>query len=130
MSGISSAHRRVEGARPSRFLIYVLLMVIAYGSSVGAAHHHDGLASTNPQSLAGAPTDARLIDVGTVPSGPTKPGECQICQFRQSLSNGVIFTAVLALEPIASGPLATVPTELLSSANQTASQGRAPPVIS
>jgi hypothetical protein len=130
MSGFRSL-RRGRHAQLSRVLTHVVLVLIAYGSSVGIAHRHDALSSGNPQPLASAASDSLVAqDLSHSSNSPVKPGECQICQFRQSLSNGSIFTAVLMQAPTASSPVVAALAISVSSTTQTTSQGRAPPVIS
>jgi hypothetical protein len=130
MSGFRSL-RKGQRARLSRLLTYGLLILIAYSSSVGVAHRHDGLSTRSPQSVAFAATDLpAVVDLSRSSNGPLKLGECQICQFRQSLSNGGIFTAVLTQAPTASCPVASSLAVSVSSSTQTPSQGRAPPAIS
>lgn len=131
MSAISRATlHQSPHARFSRALAYALLILVGYASSIGTAHRHNGLSKT-PQSVVSVATDSpAVVDLGQSSDGPFKPGECQICQFRQSLSNGTIYVAVLRQAPIDSSPVVTVLAVSVSSTAQTASQGRAPPITS
>lgn len=121
-----------QRARLSCALTYALLILISYGSSVGTAHRHDGLSTWNPQPVVSSESNnsPTAVDRGHSSDGPARPGDCQICQFRQSLSNGAIFTLVLIQAPTASSPVIPVFSVSLSSTAQTTRQGRAPPVIS
>jgi hypothetical protein len=115
----------------SRTLVYVLLLLITYGSSVGVAHRHDGLSILEPAaSSAPSNSQASVDDSDTSTQGPVKPHECQICQFRQSLSNGAIYTPRVLEAQTQTTAAFLVVTPSISSITLTTGQGRAPPVIS
>jgi hypothetical protein len=115
----------------ARGLVYVLLFLITYGSSVGVAHRHDGLSILEPAAAsASSDSQASVDNSDTSTQGPVKPHECEICQFRQSLSNGAIYTArvVQAQTETTAAFLSVTPP--ISSTTLTIGQGRAPPFIS
>ena len=131
MSGsFKSTFRKGQRARLSRALTYVLLFLVSYGYVVGIAHRHDGLSIL--ASTVSSPSSSQVA-VGAPDSsakGPVNSHECEICQFRQSLSNGAIYApsavraqtnSVAAFLIVASPVYFTV---------RTTSQGRAPPVTS
>lgn len=115
----------------SRALVYVLLLLITYGSSVGVAHRHDGLSILEPAaSSAVGSSQASVDNPDASTQGPLKPHECQICQFRQSLSNGAIYTPRVVQAQTQTTAAFLVVTPSVSSNTLTTGQGRAPPFIS
>ena len=115
----------------SRALVYVLLFLITYGSSVGVAHRHDGLSILEPAAASASSNSQASVDNSdTSTHGPLKPHECEICQFRQSLSNGAIYTARVVQAQSQATAAFLVATPSISSTTLTTGQGRAPPFIS
>jgi hypothetical protein len=115
----------------SRALVYVLLLLITYGSSVGVAHRHDGLSILEPAAASVSSDSQASVDNSDASTqGPLKPHECQICQFRQSLSNGAIYTPRVVEAQTQTTAAFLVVTPPISSTTLTTGQGRAPPFIS
>ena len=122
---------RIQRGRSSRFLSYLLLFLICYGSSVETFHHH-GLASQNPSAseTSGELTSNLLSDGEQRKSSSKAPLEqdCLVCQFQRGLSNTTFAAPVLVLAPTD----AQIGFSLLQfshdSLSTSASRGRAPPL--
>src|SRR6476646_6703535 len=125
----SSTFHQGQRGHLSRALAYVLLGLIVYGFSVGTAYRHEGFSSSRKATVV---TDSSkgpsVVDLNA--DNPLKPGDCQICQFRQSLSNGALFSAVLIQSVDASPAVASLLAISKSSDPQATCRGRAPPAIS
>ena len=128
---IRSGFRKVAHVQSRRVLTYVLLLLIGYASSAGTAHRHGGLTTLSPSSVdSRTSSSSAAFDLGGSTGSTEKPSDCQICQFRQSLSNGTIFTAIILQRPTASSAVFSIATLANSSITLTTAHGRAPPVIS
>src|SRR5690349_22097768 len=87
-----------QRASKSRALAYVLLILVAFSSTVGLAHRHGSL-SRNPSQTTFSFTETNSPVQINVPSSttqdPVRPDDCLICHFQQSLSSAEIFTPVV-----------------------------------
>jgi hypothetical protein len=119
--------RRARGARA---LSWLLLVLIAYGATLGVIHRHGP-----PRQLrVAAESTAKSADAGqtgTPPSGlPFRPGDCSICQFQRQLDGGLLYTPVFVQAPESHpAPAHVAPASYLSAAT-TQRRGRAPPQLS
>jgi hypothetical protein len=116
---------RLRRSTGSRFLSYLLLFLISYGSSTEIFHHHGLAASPRPAANVGT----TVSDNGQNTSSTKTPLErdCLICQFQRGLSSTAIFVPFLVVAPthihfsISSRPVSQ------NSTFTSASRGRAPP---
>lgn len=122
---------RIRRARSSRYLSYLLLFLICYGSSVEVLHHH-GLASQKANvSQSSGELDANLITDGERSNSSNKTPlerDCLVCQFQRGLSS----TAMAAPPLVQAQTDFHIGFTLLlfdhDSLSATASRGRAPPL--
>jgi hypothetical protein len=112
-------------ARARRGLSYLLLLLIAYGATVEAAHSHGHVTAARP----GYDT---LSDAGGSPSsddGHSRNRECSMCQFQQQLFGGLVHAPLFARTHSSEHALVSPVTVFHSSALTTPSSGRAPPLV-
>ena len=109
-----------------RPLSCLLLALLAYGSTIAAAHSHGYLSSD--RSGTAAITDPG----GSHPSDKrhSRQAECSICQFHQQLFKGLVHTSLLT--PTCSAQLSSACASPVgySSISATAQRGRGPPFTS
>jgi hypothetical protein len=73
-------------------LAYLLLLTIAYGAIVEAAHSH-GISSSNPSQLAAVSGDDNSQSLYQDHSAHS---ECSLCQFQQQLFGGLVSVILVA----------------------------------
>ena len=88
-SNLSNSARR---SRTHSALAYLLLLTIAYGAIVEAAHSH-GSSSANPSQLASISADDDSQALYQDHSGHS---ECSLCQFQQQLFGGLASVILVA----------------------------------
>jgi len=108
-----------------RALGSLLLLLIAYGATVEAAHSH-GRVSLDRSGV------AAISDAGGSPSsdkGNSHHRECSMCQFQQHLFNGLAHAPLFALAPLAQIASVNTPAVVYPSISTRPRRGRAPPLV-
>jgi len=103
---------------------YLLLLLIAYGTTVEAVHSHGRVSLDRPGVAA-------ISDAGGSHSSDTGHSlhtECPMCQFQQQLFNGLVHAPLFALTPSAQIAFVSAPIVIYSSTSTTAPLARAPPL--
>ena len=108
-----------------RALGCLLLLLIAYGATVEAAHSH-GRVSLDLSRVA-AIGDARGSQSSD--KGYSHHRECSMCQFQQQLFGGLIHAPLFARMPLAEIAFVSTLTVFHSSTSATPPSGRAPPLV-
>ena len=109
-----------------RALGCLLLLLIAYGATVEAAHSH-GRVSLDLSRV------AAIGDAGGSQSssqGYSHQRECSMCQFQQQLFNGLVQAPLFAITPSAPIAFVDAPTVVFPSISTTPRRGRSPPLAS
>jgi hypothetical protein len=112
-------------ARYRTALGYVLVFLIVYGATVGAAHSHGGTSRLLPGVTS-------ISDAGESPSsdtGHSQHRECSMCQFQRQLFGGFFHAPVFERTPLAEIAFDATPTSFYPSTSTTAPSGRAPPLV-
>jgi hypothetical protein len=107
-----------------RVLGYLLLVLIAYGSTVAAVHSHGPVAPDRPGVAA-------VTDAGGSQSsdkGHSQHRECSMCQFQQQLFNGLVHAPLFALTPSTQIAFVSTLTVFHPSTSTKPRSGRAPPL--
>src|SRR6266536_3685940 len=127
---LTSAFDRGQHARRSRALAYVLLVLIGYGSTLGVTHRHGNLSPriSQPNAYTTITNSLAARDVTTSTTNRSKSGDCLVCQFQQSLSNGELCTPVVIHASTKSPSIIRVLAVSFLSNIRSTRQGRAPPV--
>jgi len=103
----------------------LLLLLIAYGATAGAAHSHGFLAPDRTNVAA-------ISDAGGSQSsdnGHSLHRECSMCQFQQQLFDGLVHAPLFARTPLAEIAFVSPLTVFHSSTSITPRSGRAPPLV-
>ena len=109
----------------ARLLSYVLVVLVAYGSTAEAVHSHGALS----RGVLPAAADTVLDAGGTSSTNtPVRFSDCLVCQFQQNLSSAELFTPPLESATEASASIIQVPSVSFRSLVRSTGQGRAPPV--
>jgi len=132
MSGLATSPLHYgQRAHCSRVLVYVLLVLVGYGSTFGLTHRHGNLSPKISQPDTYSITDSLAARDGTTSTANhPKSSDCLVCQFQQNLSNAEIFTPVVIPGSATSPSIIRVVALSFLSNNRTTRQGRAPPVTS
>src|SRR6266567_5237428 len=109
-----------------RALGYLLLLLIAYGTTVEAVHSHGSVSLDRPGVA--AISDAGGSDASD--TGHSHHTECPMCQFQQQLFNGLVHAPLFALTPSAQIASDCAPAVVYPSISTTIRRGRAPPLAS
>jgi hypothetical protein len=105
---------------------YLLLFLIAYGSTVAAVHSHGPVTPDRPGVTA-------VTDAGGSQSsdkGHSQHRECSMCQFQQQLFNGLVDAPSFAPTPSAQIASVDIPAVVCPSISTTPRRDRAPPLAS
>jgi len=106
-------------------LSYLLLFLIAYGATAGAAHSHGRVAADRPGATA-------VSDAGgsqSSNSGHSQHRECSMCQLQQQLFGGLVHAPMFARIPLTEVAFVSTPTLFHPSTSTTPRSGRAPPLV-
>jgi hypothetical protein len=109
-----------------RALGCLLLLLIAYGATVEAAHSH-GRVVLDRSGV------AAICDAGGSQSsdkGYSHQRECSMCQFQQQLFNGLVHAPLFATTPSAQIASVDTPAVVFPSISTTPRRDRAPPLAS
>jgi hypothetical protein len=129
MSGLSKSFLRYDRrTRSSRVLIYVLLVLVGYGSTFGLTHRHGNLSPKISQPNSYSITDSLAARDGTTSTTHPKSGDCLVCQFQQNLSNAETFTPLVIHASTKSPSIIRIVTVSFLTNTRTTRQSRAPPV--
>jgi len=115
-----------RGVNYRRALGCLLLLLIAYGATVEAAHCHGRVSLDRPGVAA-------ISDAGGSQSsdkGYSHQRECSMCQFQQQLFNGLVQAPLFAITPSAPIAFVDAPTVVFPSISTTPRRGRSPPLAS
>jgi len=119
---------RGQRARWSRVVTWVLILLIGYGSTAEAVHHH-GIASR--KTAAAALNLSVISNSGVDSSGnPLAQRDCLICQFHRGLSSTALFSPMLLLAPSVSTAFVSPNRVSFFSVTAGVKRGRAPPFTS
>jgi len=116
---LNSVRRRSHSA-----LAYLLLLTIAYGAIVEAAHSH-GVSSSNPSQLAAVSGDDNSQSSYQDHSAHS---ECSLCQFQQQLFGGLA-SVILVAHTAQQFVFRSQQTSSYLSTSALPTLGRAPPSI-
>jgi hypothetical protein len=103
---------------------FLLLLLIAYGSTVAAAHSHGPVAPDRPGVAA-------ISDAGGSQSsdkGNSHHKECSMCQFQQQLFGSLVQALLFARTPLVEIAFVSTQTVSYPSTSTTPRSGRAPPL--
>ena len=112
-------------AKCPRALGYLLLLLIVYGATAGAAHSHGPVSPDRPGVTA-------IGDAGGSQSsdtGHSRHRECSMCQFQQQLFGGLVHAPLFARTPLAEIAFVSTLAVFYPSTLTTPSSGRGPPLV-
>ena len=118
----SEVNRRLTKSRG--VLGYLLVLVIFYGATAGAAHSH-GLVSPDRPGVT-AITDASGSQSSN--KGNSQHRECSTCQFQQQLFDGLVHAPLFARTSLEEIAFVSTLTVFHPSTSITPRSGRAPPL--
>jgi uncharacterized membrane protein len=124
----TTATLRTQAAPYARLLAFVLLVLIAYTTTVEAAHNHDNLAFNRADSTASAISNSSDADSSLKESQAY--GDCLICQLQQHLSTTLFSTPPRIILQQTETTQTLAPEVSYPSHPNTPRRGRAPPIPS
>jgi hypothetical protein len=114
----------VRRTRTHSALAYLLLLTIAYGAIVEAAHSH-GFSSSRPSQVTAVSNGG---DSQSSYQGHSNHSDCSLCQFQRQLFGGLVDVILVAHTPQQSVFLPEETSSYLSTSALPPS-GRAPPLV-
>jgi hypothetical protein len=124
----TTAALRTRHAPLARLLAFVLLALVAYTTTVEAAHHHGNLLLD--RAGINAPAFSNSGDADSSLKDSQSHGDCLICQFQQHLSISLFNTPPQIVAPLAQATETPAVEVSYLSQSDTPRRGRAPPSTS
>jgi hypothetical protein len=112
-------------AKYRRVLACSLLLLIVYGATAEAVHHHRHI----------SPDRAGVVEIGDAGGSPSSNTgrsphrECSMCQFQQQLFGGLVHAPLFARTSLAEFPFVPELTVFYPSTSTTPPSGRGPPLV-
>jgi len=120
----SNLFNSVRRTRTHSALAYLLLLTIAYGAIVEAAHSH-GYPSSRPSQLTAVSNDDNS---SSSYQGHSNHSDCSLCQFQRQLFGGLVDVILVAHTPQQTVFVSEETASYLSTSALPPS-GRAPPLV-